>query len=644
MENKEIEKMSSEFAEENKEKDVISTEIAEENKEIKETPEATQEDSEKKVKQKNNGEKKPANNKKLTKKFAKKVNKTNKKSKRAVSIKIRLAISLLLIILVFIASSVFNFYQLQIIDNNMQKLEQQADINNFASQLSQLGNEIYNCFTDLYVFGDKTAKDRINGTHIQFKSALNSIKTRTSAEEQRKLKIEQIETSAERLIWIFENQLLPEYNAQNEVLMRSAINSADSLMLVLNEDINDLLTVAKYEHRSSRNEILSALDHSINSYILGLGVVIVVSFIISIFLYSSISKPIKNLINVSNTMAQGDLSVELTEMRGKGEVAMFTNAFKEMQENIRALIKQVLLISETLGVSSSQLASNAEETSNATSQVAATIEQLSAGSQNQQEHVNEAVEFVKNTALNIDSVNQKSIEMSKVAEVVIQKAQTGKETMENMENSINIINDKVISSATMVSGLKEQSQQISNFVGVISDIAEQTNLLALNAAIEAARAGEQGRGFAVVAEEVRKLAEQSNDAASEISHLVNKIQAETDAVVLSMQESTEEVKNGSKVVVESGKQFMDIFQEVNNLVNDIKEIEIIAQNINNESDRMVEAIDNISAITEEASAGLEEVSATTEEQTASVQEVSSAAQELAELAQKLQEAVQKFKV
>lgn len=644
MENKEIEKMSSEFAEENKEKDVISTEIAEENKEIKETPEATQEDSEKKVKQKNNGEKKPANNKKLTKKFAKKVNKTNKKSKRAVSIKIRLAISLLLIILVFIASSVFNFYQLQIIDNNMQKLEQQADINNFASQLSQLGNEIYNCFTDLYVFGDKTAKDRINGTHIQFKSALNSIKTRTSAEEQRKLKIEQIETSAERLIWIFENQLLPEYNAQNEVLMRSAINSADSLMLVLNEDINDLLTVAKYEHRSSRNEILSALDHSINSYILGLGVVIIVSFIISIFLYSSISRPIKKLINVSNTMAQGDLTVKLAEVKGKGEVAMFTNAFRGMQENIRALIKQVLSISETLNISSSQLASNAEETSNATTQVAATIEQLSAGSQNQQEHVNEAVEFVKNTALNINSVNQKSIEMSKVAEVVIQKAQTGKETMENMENSINIINDKVISSATMVSGLKEQSQQISNFVGVISDIAEQTNLLALNAAIEAARAGEQGRGFAVVAEEVRKLAEQSNEAANEISNLVNKIQTETDAAVLSMQESTEEVKSGSIVVVESGKQFMDIFQEVNNLVNDIKEIEIIAQNINNESDRMVEAIDNISAITEEASAGLEEVSATTEEQTASVQEVSSAAQELAELAQKLQEAVQKFKV
>jgi len=148
----------------------------------------------------------------------------------------------------------------------------------------------------------------------------------------------------------------------------------------------------------------------------------------------------------------------------------------------------------------------------------------------------------------------------------------------------------------------------------------------------------------VVAEEVRKLAEQSNDAAGEIGAIVQKIHQETEAAVETMEESTKEVLEGTQIVNESGKQFNDIFNEVNNLVYYIREVETIAAKINADSTHMIESVNNIAAITQENSAGLEEVSATTQEQTASVEEVSSAAVELADLSKKLQEAVKRFKV
>lgn len=129
------------------------------------------------------------------------------------------------------------------------------------------------------------------------------------------------------------------------------------------------------------------------------------------------------------------------------------------------------------------------------------------------------------------------------------------------------ITEQVSVSAQVVGNLGKRSDEIGQIVETISGIAAQTNLLALNAAIEAARAGEQGRGFAVVADEVRKLAEQSAEAAANISKLIITIQQDTNSAVESIENGNRGVKDGMESVMATGEAFRIIETDAGRKIN-----------------------------------------------------------------------------
>ena len=169
-------------------------------------------------------------------------------------------------------------------------------------------------------------------------------------------------------------------------------------------------------------------------------------------------------------------------------------------------------------------------------------------------------------------------------------------------------------------------------------------LLPLNAAIEAARAGEQGRGFAVVAEEVRKLAEQSQDAAKQIALLIGEIQGETDKAVVAMNDGTREVKVGAEVVNASGIAFQEITVVINKVSDQTKEISGAIEQMAIGSQQIVGLVKQIDALSKKASGEAQTVSAATEEQSASMEEIASSSQALANLAMNLRKAVSKFQI
>jgi len=181
-------------------------------------------------------------------------------------------------------------------------------------------------------------------------------------------------------------------------------------------------------------------------------------------------------------------------------------------------------------------------------------------------------------------------------------------------------------------------------VDTISGLAGQTNLLALNAAIEAARAGEQGRGFAVVAEEVRKLAEQSQDAAKKIAELIGEIQEDTDKAVVAMTDGTREVKTGAEVVNAAGSAFKEIADLVTQVSSQVKEISAAIQQMASGSQQIVAAVKRIDGLSKKSASESQTVSAATEEQLASMEEIANSSEALAKLAQDLQAAVAKFHV
>ena len=192
--------------------------------------------------------------------------------------------------------------------------------------------------------------------------------------------------------------------------------------------------------------------------------------------------------------------------------------------------------------------------------------------------------------------------------------------------------------------LAAKSEQIGAIVQTITGIAEQTNLLALNAAIEAARAGEQGRGFAVVAEEVRKLAEESQQAAAQISGLIGAIQAETTKTVAVVQEGARRTEEGAGVVEETRRAFERIGAAVEDMTARIEQIAADSERTAAEANRMQVSITEVAAVAEQSSASAEQVSASTEETAAATQEINASAEELNRTAETLEQLVSRFRL
>jgi methyl-accepting chemotaxis protein len=199
-----------------------------------------------------------------------------------------------------------------------------------------------------------------------------------------------------------------------------------------------------------------------------------------------------------------------------------------------------------------------------------------------------------------------------------------------------------ISSA--ITALASKSNEIGSIVEAITGISEQTNLLALNAAIEAARAGEHGRGFAVVAEEVRKLAEESQQAAGNISTLIAEIQRDTEGVVHTVESGAKRTEDGAATVERTREAFLSIGGAVDEVHRHIDEITTAAQQIAAETGRMQQRIGEVASVAEESSASTEEVSASTEQTSAATQQVAASAQELASTAETLGRLVSKFRL
>jgi methyl-accepting chemotaxis protein len=370
---------------------------------------------------------------------------------------------------------------------------------------------------------------------------------------------------------------------------------------------------------------------------------VLIAALIIYYVSRRIARPIEQLAGAAETVSTGNLTVGI-DVNSRDEVGVLADAMREMVLSLSSLIRQIAHTSQQVAAAAEELTANAEQSAQANLQVSATIGDVAHGAEEQASSVDAAASIVEQISADIQQVAANSSAMSEMAEKTTSAVDHGDKAVDAAMKQMDNIEKSVSSSAQVVTKLGTRSKEIGQIVDAISGIAGQTNLLALNAAVEAARAGEQGRGFAVVAEEVRKLAEQSEEAAKQITSLISEIQTETDSAVAAMNDGAREVKVGAEMVKDAGHAFEDISAHTGAVSSQIKEIAAAVQHIASGSQRIVTSVRDIDRISKGAVEKTQIVSASTEEQTASMEEIAASSQALAKMAEELQGAISKFKV
>ena len=292
-----------------------------------------------------------------------------------------------------------------------------------------------------------------------------------------------------------------------------------------------------------------------------------------------------------------------------------------------------------LSAASEQMASTSEEAGRAVGEIASAVSDVAQGAERQVRSVEEAKqaseEVGEATRASAESAQQTAVAAEQAREV----AREGEAAVAQATEAMRQVKESSAHVTDAMHQLAAKSEQIGGIVETITGIAGQTNLLALNAAIEAARAGEQGRGFAVVAEEVRKLAEESQDAAASIASLVEEIQAETAQAVSVVEDGAVRSDEGAATVEQARDAFQRIGESVEDMTGRVEAIAAAVQQIAAGAEKVSADMTEVAAVAEESSASSEQVSASTEETSASTQEIASSAQQLAGTATELEQLV-----
>ncbi|ARU61617.1 hypothetical protein CBW65_11785 [Tumebacillus avium] len=375
---------------------------------------------------------------------------------------------------------------------------------------------------------------------------------------------------------------------------------------------------------------------SVIAYLIGIG--------ITSYMARNMSKPIRRLTAQVQRVAEGDLTVEDLKIKSRDEVGELSGHFTKMTGNLRALLRQVALNSEQVAATSEELTASADQTTIVAEQISQSVQDVSFGAEKQLQGIQDSTQVVADISESVGQIAQSIQGVTDSSLRATGKATDGQNVVNRTVSQMEVIGDRVNSTADVINDLGKKSEEIGAIVGLITSIAGQTNLLALNAAIEAARAGEHGKGFAVVADEVRKLAEQSGEAADHIRRLITEVQADTGRAIASMEEGTRAVEDGVRLIGDTGAAFREILASVSTLSDQAQEVAAAVQQVSAGTQTMVSAMEGIAAVSEQAAANTQQVAASVEEQNASMEEIASAATLLSKMASELQDGISTFKL
>ncbi|MZP30457.1 HAMP domain-containing protein, partial [Heliobacterium undosum] len=360
-------------------------------------------------------------------------------------------------------------------------------------------------------------------------------------------------------------------------------------------------------------------------------------------LYRTLKVQVRQLQALTKEVAGGDLTLSM-DVLSKDEIGELIDSFNSMVANQRQIVRTVRDSAVQLSSTMEELAASSEEVAVAASGITHSVKELAKGTDNSKASVaNISREIQKFSAQNEIS-KQRSLSAASKSQGTLTTAMNSSATVKGLVAKMDNIREKTLDTEQMLKTLDQFTQQIDQISQTITGIASQTNLLALNAAIEAARAGEAGRGFAVVAEEVRILAERSNNEAKEVIALVQRILETTLRAVAANRSNCVEVEEGVRIAEQAGKAITEIIEAVTGTVNDIQQIAGVTIEQVTGLERVVAYISQVAKEVEAPAENAATVLSAANEIAATMENMAVGTGQNSEMARSLRRAVERFRV
>ena len=382
-----------------------------------------------------------------------------------------------------------------------------------------------------------------------------------------------------------------------------------------------------------------------NEIIFNILLSIFITVLLALFLARSIVKPIRFLVHKFENLSEsgGDLTNKIS-INTEDELQDLGDALNKFIDNIKEIVVQTIASSEKINNFSDSFRVSIEESKYKMNEIDSSVHSIAKGIGEESDNLSQISEIVENISEdirekeeNIGIINNSFGETKNLVLRGLDAVENqNRKTHENFE-AFNKVNQ-------VIGDLANRAKEVQLILDTIKNISSQTNMLALNAAIEAARAGEYGRGFSVVADEVKKLAEETDESASNISLILNRISSDTELALKEIK-AAGIIAQDQKVAVEmTGKTFSEIAGEVERMAENVDKITISLKEISSNTFEMKENIKNIYNLSEENATMGEEAASSCDEQSKLMSEMSITVEELSKLSHNMKENISKFKV
>lgn len=369
----------------------------------------------------------------------------------------------------------------------------------------------------------------------------------------------------------------------------------------------------------------------------------IIALVIALFISLNVSMSMGNIIKHLKKVAAGDLTVQM-RIKGNSEFSVLSRHIMEVISNTRNLIQEVEKIVAMVSGAAENVGDASQEVVDSSQGIMRALVEIDAGVSQQAGDAQDCLVQMDGLSQTIERIGEDISYTVKSSEDTKGVVNTGIQAMEALSGQTKDTIKVTSAVKESIKSLEEKSAEIKGFAAIIADIAEQTNLLSLNASIEAARAGDAGRGFAVVAEEIRKLADGSQQAANEINKVVEMIAKQTEATVGTAVKAEKIVEQQAQSVGETKKAFGRIYESTEEVLDNIQKIADYVNSMDSQRGGTLEAISSISAVSEETAASSENVSSIAQRQLEVVESLESASGELKSKMVELEEALKIFTI